>query len=170
MRNGLLNRRRVLFLMTAAGLSAATLLLTTFPANAADDKIDIDKVPAKVKEAATKAVPGVKWTGATKSVDDGKVMYELEGDDSADRYVSVELTAEAKVNEIDTEIDIAKVPNLVTAALKKKMPRFQVATAYEARQQGKVVRYDFEGKRPRDKKEITVSVSANGKEIEIDEE
>jgi hypothetical protein len=57
----------------------------------------------------------------------------------------------------------------VTTALKKKLPRFQVATAYEARQEGKVIRYDFEGKRPRDKKEITVSVSANGKEIEIDE-
>ena len=45
-----------------------------------------------------------------------------------------------------------------------------MATTYEARHEDKVIRYDFEGKRPRDKKEITVSVSADGKEIEIDEE
>jgi hypothetical protein len=161
--------RAVSFLFMALGLLALGSI-NAIPAIGADgEKLDLAKVPAKVKEAAAKAVPKTKWTGASKSVEDGTLTYELQGEDAGEHYVSVELTADGKVNEIDLEIAIAKVPSVVTTALKKKLPRFQVATAYEARQEGKVIRYDFEGKRPRDKKEITVSVSANGKEIEIDE-
>ena len=58
----------------------------------------------------------------------------------------------------------------VQAALRKKMPRFKVSTAFEVREDGKVVGYNFEGKRPRDKEEILVFVSADGKEVEIDDE
>ena len=111
-----------------------------------------------------------KWTGASKSEEDGEVTYELEGEDAAKRYVWVELTADGKVNEVGFEIQFGEAPSVVTSALKKKFPQFQVASTYEARQEGKVVRYDFEGKRPRDKEEITVSVSADGKEVEIDED
>jgi hypothetical protein len=162
----LMKRRQFVFALAAFALGG----ILSFPANAADvDKIDLSKVPAKIKDAASKAVPGAKWTGASKHLDDGKVTYELEGEDSAGGYVSAELTADAKVNEVGFEIAIEKVPAIVTGALQKKMPRFKVATAYEARKEGEVIRYDFEGKRPRDKKELTVSVSTNGKEIEIDE-
>jgi hypothetical protein len=136
----------------------------------ADDKVDLDKVPAKVKEAAGKAMPRAKWTGATKSVEDGVVTYELEGEDPAKHYVWVDVTADAKVSEVGTEIAAAKVPQVVTAALKKKFPRFQMSSAYEARHEGKVIRYDLEGKRPRDKEEITVSVSPDGKKVEIEED
>lgn len=166
----LTNRRRVLFVWAAAGIAVASLLQGRTVLATTDDEIDLDKVPAKVKEAASKALPKAHWTGASKSVDDGKVTYQLDGEDAAKRYVGVELTADAKVNELQFEIAYAKVPQLVTAALKKKFPRFQVAKSYEARQDNKVIRYDFDGKRPRDKDEISVSVSADGKKIEIDED
>ena len=102
-----------------------------------DDKIDLAKVPAKVKEAASKALPKAKWTGASKSEEDGKVTYELEGEDAAKHYVWVELTADAKVNEVGSEIAFGAVPQFVTAALKKKFPRFDVASTYEARMKAK---------------------------------
>jgi hypothetical protein len=169
MAGSLLNRRRLLFTLAAGAIAAGTRLTENSAAGATDDKIDLAKVPAAIKQAASKAIPGAKWTGASKSVEDGEVTYQLDGEDAAKRYVGVELTADAKVTELQFEIASAKVPPLVTSALKKKLPRFQVATSYEARHEDKVIRYDFEGKRPRDKKEITVSVSTDGKEIEVDE-
>jgi hypothetical protein len=171
MAGGLMNRRRALvaMAMAAGGIAGGKRHPGATAAETADDKIALAKVPVKIKEAASKALPRAKWTGATKSVEDGEVTYELEGEDAAKVYVWVELTADGKVNEVGSEIVIGKVPQVVTAALKKKFPRFQVASSYEARKEGKVIRYDFEGKRPRDKKEITVSVSVDGKEIEIDE-
>jgi hypothetical protein len=166
----LLNRRQVFLALAAGGVAAGKWLHADTETATTDDKIDLAKVPAKVKEAANKALPKAKWTGASKSEEDGKVTYELEGEDAAKHYVWVELTADAKVNEVGSEIAFGTVPQLVTAALKKKFPRFVVASSYEARHEGKVIRYDFEGKRPRDKKEITVSVSSDGKEIEIDKD
>ena len=164
------NRRQVLSILAAGGLATASRLRAAIAVAEADDKVDLAKVPAKAKEAASKAMPRAKWTGATKSVEDGVVTYELEGEDTSKRYVWVDVTADAKVTEVGTEILAAKVPQVVTAALKKKFPRFQVSTSYEARHEGKVIRYDFEGKRPRDKEEITVSVSPDGKEVEIEED
>jgi hypothetical protein len=164
----LLNRRRVLFVLAVGGIAAGTRLQENTAVAATDDKIDLAKVPANVKAAASKALPGAKWTGASKSVEDGKVTYQLDGEDASKHYVGVELTADAKANEVQFEIANEKAPKLVTAALKKKLPRFTVESTYEVRKENKVIRYDFEGKRPRDTKEITVSVSDDGKEIEID--
>jgi hypothetical protein len=163
-----INRRRLLFVLSAGGLASARLLPGDREAKAADDEIDLAKVPVKVKEAAAKAVPRAQWTSASKSEDEGEVIYELEGSDAAQRYVWVEVTAKGVVNEVQTEIPFREVPAVVRAALKGKLPRFKATTTYEARQQGKVVRYDFEGKRPRDREEIGVSISADGKEVEID--
>jgi hypothetical protein len=170
MASGRLTRRRVLSALAGCGVAAGLWHLDARASGAGDDEIELAKVPAKIKEAANKAIPRAKWTGASKSEEDGIVTYQLDGEDAAKRYVGVELTADAKVNELQFEIAPARIPKVVTAALKKKMPRFQVISASEARREGKVVRYDFEGKRPRDKTEIEVSVSADGKTIEIDED
>jgi hypothetical protein len=45
-----------------------------------------------------------------------------------------------------------------------------VKTAYEISQDGKVESYDFEGRRPKDKDDIIISVSADGKTVEIDDD
>jgi hypothetical protein len=164
-----LNRRRIVFAL-AAGSFAAGLRLPGETAAGATDESDLAKVPAKVKEAASKAVPGARWTGASRNSEDGAVTYELEGQDSDDNDVWVELTADARVNEVGTEIDSDQVPAVVTAALKKRFPRFATSENYAVRQGGKVIRYDFDGKRPRDKEEVTVSVSPDGKTVEIEDD
>jgi hypothetical protein len=165
----LLSRRGLLFALAAGGVAAGNLLRGGVAFGAGSEEIDLAKVPAKVKEGAGKAVPGAKWTGATKYVYGGEVSYELEGEDASKKKVWVDLTPEGEVNEVSSLIESGKVPEVVAAALKKRMPRFAVSTSYEARKDGKVVGYYFDGKRPRDKEEITVSVSPDGKEIEIDE-
>jgi hypothetical protein len=121
-------------------------------------------------EAARKAVPGAKWSIASKEEEDDGVVYALDGEDAAGNHVWVEVTAAGKVNELGSEIESAKVPSVVAAALSKRFPRFQASETCEVRQDGKVIRYDFEGKRPRDKEKITVSVSPEGKTVEIGED
>jgi hypothetical protein len=162
--------RRMLFALAAGGMTSAMLLTLSDPVARADEgkKIELAKVPAKAKEAATKAVPGARWTGASQHEEDGEITFELEGTDAEKRYVWAEVSAEGEVEEVGTEIPMKQVPVVVTAKLKASLPRFVSTTVYEARQDGKAIRYDFEGKRPRDKEEITVSISADGKEIEID--
>ena len=164
-----INRRRLLFAVGGGGLASVGLFGLGSLARAGDDEIDLDKVPAKVKKAADKAVPRAAWTSASRSVEDGEVTYELEGADAHKRYVWVEVTAEGTVNEVQAEIPFKEVPEVVKAALKGKMPRFLATTTYEVRHEGKVIRYDFEGKRPRDKEEIGVYISADGKDIEVDD-
>ena len=133
------------------------------------DKIELAKIPTNVKQAANKAMPRAQWTGATKSTDDGKVTYELEGEDAAKGLrLGRADTPTRKSTRWGPRSLSERSRKSSRRLLKKKFPRFKVETAYEARHEGKVIRYDFEGKRPRDKKEITVSVSADAKEIEID--
>jgi hypothetical protein len=169
MAGGLLSRRRVVFAL-AAGTFAGGKRLHGETVAGATDEIGLAKVPAKVREAASRAVPGARWTGASRSVEDGSVTYELEGQDSGKNDVWVALTADARIKEVGTEIDDEKVPPVVTAALKKRFPRFDVNAAYEVRQNGKVIRYEFEGKQPRDKETITVAVTPDGKTVEIEDD
>lgn len=132
-------------------------------------KIDLAKLPAKVRKAADAAVPGAKWEEAHKDTEEGVVIYELDGTNARGRDVTVMVTAEGKVTEVETELPLTEVPQLVRDALKAKMPRFKITAAFEIREEGKVTSYDFEGKRPKDKEEITVSVSVDGKTIEIED-
>ena len=129
------------------------------------DDIAMAKVPAAVKKAAEKAVPGGKWESAFS-----ETIYELEGTDGKGRAVVVEVSDDGEVNEVNTELPIKEVPETVMTALKSKMPRFKIETVFESKQGGKIAGYSFEGKRPRDKEEIGVFVSPDGKTIEIDDE
>ena len=165
----LMSRRRALTVLGTAGV-AAVLTERPDPAQAATDEIDLAKVPAKVRRAADLAVPGAKWSTAFKDEEDGETYFELEGKDRRQRVVTVEVSADGEVNEVETEMPLAEVRESVQATLKKRLPRFKVATVYEVREGGKMVGYNFEGKRPRDKEEIVVFVSADGKEVEIDVE
>ena len=135
-----------------------------------DETIDLAKVPEAVKKAADKAVPNVKWTSASKENEDGQVVYELEGTDDEGRVVSVEVTAKGKVLEVEKQIDVAKIPKAVQNALKAKLPRFQTSMAFQVFVEGELIAYEFEGKRPKDKKEISVLVTADGKRVEISDD
>jgi hypothetical protein len=129
------------------------------------DDLAMSKVPPTVKKAAEKAVPGGKWESASS-----ETIYELEGKDAKGRAVVVEVSDDGEVNEVSTELPVKEVPDAVLSALKAKMPRFKIETVFESKQEGQVAGYSFEGKRPKDKEEIGVFVSPDGKTIEIDEE
>ena len=129
------------------------------------DDITLSKVPAAVKKAADASVPGAKWESAFS-----QVVYELEGVNAKGRAVVVEVTDEGEVNDVSTELPIKEIPEAVVSALKAKKPKFKATTAFESKQNGKVVGYSIEGKRPRDKEDIGVFVSPDGKTVEVDED
>lgn len=162
--------RRHLFAALGASASASLLVAPAAADAAPTDDVALTDVPAKVRKAADAAVPGARWSDASREEEDGEVLYELEGKDARKRPVTIEITAAGTVTEIETEIPLQEVPELVKSALRAKMPRFKVASAYEVREEGKVSGYSFDGKRPRDKEEISVYVSKDGKEIEKDDD
>ena len=69
-----------------------------------EELIRIDQIPAAVKRAATAAVPGLVIHEAEKEVEDGFLLYCLEGTANGKEY-EVEVTAEGKVVEIEEEDD-----------------------------------------------------------------
>lgn len=166
-----LQNRRNFFKTFLLGSIASVSALALLPQEALSEESDIDlgKVPPKVRSAADKEVPGAKWTTASKDEEEGEVFYELEGTDSKGRDVTVDVTAAGEVEEVSTDIPFKEVPAAVMAALKAKMPRFDATGVTEKNLGGDVEGYEFEGMRPKDKEEIYVYVSTDGKTIEIED-
>ena len=162
-------------LLCRLGLLVSVLLLAVSRpavATAGDgpEDVPLDKVPAVVKKAAEKAAPGIIWDEATKETDGKLVVYTLTGENAKMRSVSVEVTAAGKVREVSTEIPLDEVPKAVAAALAKRFPRFKADDVYEVKKGGKVVEYHFDGRRPADTDDVSITVSADGKTVEIDAE
>lgn len=160
--------------VSAALLASAVGLLAGGAVRA--DTIKLSDVPAKARAAADKAVPKAKWTDASKEKDGDEVWYDLEGTDAKGRYVCVSVYPDGNVDEVTTEVQRGDVPEPVLTAVKKhkELSGFKATTYYEVRDgDGKLDRYDLEGAIPSGKKkgkdkEVTVSVSPDGKEVEID--
>jgi hypothetical protein len=136
-----------------------------------EEKITLAKVPARVMSAANRAVPRVKWTEATKEIDEGETIYGLSGKDASGREVAVNVTAEGKVVEIDTEIALTDVPQVVMSACRNKYPKFKPDGAMSIREEGKLTGYSLDGTMiGKDGVEVTIYVSADGKEVELEED
>jgi uncharacterized membrane protein YkoI len=157
---------RTMSLLAAAGVAGLVAASTAAPAG--EERIELARVPAVVKAAATKAAPGVTWEKASKETEDGKTSYEVEGKNAAGKAVSVSATEAGKVEEVETEITLADVPAVVTQALKARRPNFDAEEVVSVARDCKIVAYEFEG--DEGKKEYEVSVSADGKDVKATEE
>jgi hypothetical protein len=152
------------------GLASGLLLagLTARPAFSSEDgPIDMAKVPAAVKKAAEKAVPGGKLTKAATETEDGKTIYELSGTDAKGHEVDVSLTAEAVVIEVETVIPMSEVPKVVSDALKAKAKEITISKAETVTKEGKITAYEFAGKNAAGKS-VEVSVTPDGKTVKVE--
>jgi hypothetical protein len=134
-----------------------------------DETIELSKVPLPVRQAAEKAVPGIKLMEAAKGMEDGQVIYTVGGEDPKGRAAEVEATADGKIVAISLEIRLQDVPKVVLNALRTQLKGFQptdVMAVYDAN--WKLIEYSFEGKDAKGK-EIDVTVSADGSSVEIDD-
>jgi hypothetical protein len=167
-------RRGFLRVLTFGALAPAVLPAAAHAQAKADDvEISLKHVPAHLKDVASKAVPGVHWKTAFKNEEQGEITYEIEGVDPKNREVTVTITADAKVEEIETAITVAETPEVVMKALKARFPRLEIVAIteiQEAHKDGhKIVGFDFEGNHPSDKKTMGIYVSADGKTVHVEE-
>jgi hypothetical protein len=152
---------------------------------AANGKVTETRVEIRLTE-----VPKSAWQGVAKKIptfeavtvyeyregddlrgpDDGDLAYEISGFYQTERKVILAANASGEITESEMEVAVSDVPKTVMSALKAKMPKFRAITVYEVTEDGSVTGYQFEGKRPKDKRSIDVFVSADGKEIDVDDE
>lgn len=165
-----LPRRRRFFQVVTLGALVPAVLGGTSRATAGDDvEINLKRVPPRLMQVAEKAVPGVHWKTAFRNEEDGEVTYEIEGVDSKKRDVTVTITAEGKLEEIETEIPVAEVPAVVMKALRARFPRLEIVAVTEIQEEHKVAGYDFEGTRPKDGKTFGIYVTSDGKMVHVEE-
>jgi hypothetical protein len=160
--------------MTFGVLAPAVLPVTAHAQAKADDvEINLNHVPAHLKEVATKTAPGVTWKTAFKNEEEGEVVYEIEGVDKKNREVTVTITAKGVVEEVETAIAVAETPEVVMKALKAKFPKLEIVAVTEIQEPHKdglkIHGFDFEGNRPSDQKTLGIYVSADGKNVHVEE-
>jgi hypothetical protein len=167
------DRRKFLGTLGFGGMAACVLFGRSAaqppPADEEEEEIDLKKVPSVVRKAADKAVPKAKWIMALRIKDEDGEIYMLEGTNSKGRDVTIEVTSEGEVEKIETEITLKEVPKVVLRALADQVPKFKATAVFSIREDDELS-YQFEGKRPKDKEEITVVISADGKTVEVDED
>ena len=88
------------------GLVVALLLVGGIGVQAKchEKKVPLSEVPEKAIAAAQKAVEGIKLEEAEVEVEDGVLVYELEGTVDGNEY-EIEVTADGNVLEVEQEDD-----------------------------------------------------------------
>jgi uncharacterized protein YuzE len=171
----LVNRRGLFKALAASGITSA-VLIRSVGSVAAEKEVALANVPDVVKKAASEVVPDAKWSGAYQDTEDGQVIYELEGEDAQERDVTVDVTASGKVTAVEMEMVLADVPQVVTAAVSKRLPKFQATAAYAIRRGMDLARmepnervYALDGSEGNDR-EVSVEVTADGKIVSLERE
>ena len=134
------------------------------------EDIALANLPEIIRNAADKVIPNAKWNKAVKDTDGKDTWYEVSGIDAKGRKICVTVEPNGDIDEIETEIKAQNTPKSVMAALKGRLPNFKISAVYEIRNdEDKITRYDFDGKRLKDKEDVTISFTVDGKFIKLDE-
>ena len=134
------------------------------------EDIALANLPEIIRNAADKAIPNAKWNKAVKDTDGKDTWYDVSGIDAKGRKICVTVEPNGDIDEIETEIKAQNTPKSVMAALKERLPNFKISAVYEIRNdEDKITRYDFDGKRLKDKEDVTISFTVDGKFIKLDE-
>jgi len=134
------------------------------------EDIALANLPEIIRNAADKAIPNAKWNKVVKDTDGKDSWYEVSGMDAKGRKICVTVEPNGDIEEIETEIKSQNTPKSVMTALRGRLPNFKITAVYEIRNdQDKIIRYDIDGKRSRDKEDVTISFTVDGKFIKLDE-
>jgi hypothetical protein len=152
---------RKLFVMGI--VSVLGLAVVMMPARADEEKVSVDKLPAAVKKALKRKFPKAEIEKATKEVEDGNTVYEVELE-IKDRSVDVSLKADGTILEIEREVPANELPEAVRKKLAARYPKAKIEKAEEVTKgEDGPVRYEVA---------ITTEVvlTANGKIVQAEEE
>ena len=147
---------------------AALLAAIAQVAMAEDEKVEADKLPQKVKDTLKTRWSSAKITTATKTMENGAVVYDIEMTQDGKKR-EADIKEDGTIVNFENEIAIKDLPAAVAAAVKAKHPDATVKEAMETLviKDGKDVVDEYEvlivtG----DNKEVELTVSPDGKKIE----
>lgn len=146
--------------MKIAAAAAACLLtgLTAFStgARADEEKVALKDVPKAVLDAVKAKFPKAEIKHASKEVEDGETLYEIETE-LDEHGVDLALKANGTIVEIEKEIAVKDLPKPVADAVAAKHPKAKIEKAEE------IVEFE-DGK---EKKSYEVAVEVGEKDMEL---
>ena|SRR5438552_14500331 len=134
-------------------------------AAAAQEKVDADKLPQKVKDALKARFPGYMVTQATKELENGQVIYDIEMTVGGKKH-EMDCKEDGTIVDIQNEIDAKDLPAAALNAIKAKYPGSTIKEVGEILvvKDKKETRDHFEVMiETADKKEMELTVSLDGK-------
>lgn len=137
-------------------------------ASAADEKVDPDKLPQKVKDTLKTRWSTAKITVATKTMEDGAVVYDIEMTQDGKKR-EADIREDGSIVNFENQIAIKDLPKAVADAVKAKHPDATIKEAMETLviKDGKDVVDEYEVLLTTgDNKEVELTVSVDGTKIE----
>src|SRR5438876_2461275 len=102
-------------------LTSATLFGILIAFATAQEKIDADKLPQKVKDSLKARFPGAMVTQATKEMENGAVVYDIEMTVAGKKH-EMDCKEDGTIVDIQNEIDAKDLPAAALNAIKAKHP------------------------------------------------
>jgi hypothetical protein len=151
------------------GVLAAGLVLAAFVsfAWADEEKVPLDKVPAKVLEAVKAKFPDAELTGASKEKENNEIIYEVSIKHDGHK-IDVELKEDGTILAVEKTIDTKDLPEKVTDAIKEKYGKVTYKKAEEVSKKDKLEYYEVVIETA-DKKVFEAEVSPEGKVLKEEE-
>lgn len=155
-------------LLASICIGTAAVLSVSASSAAESDSISLDNVPGKVLDAASKAVPGVKFEKAGTEVEHGKLVYELKAMSKDGLAIEVDVTPNGKILEIERQIRFESAPENVRQALDRAFPGFKPVFCEHSTRCCGATWFEFEGDlRGR---EVDIEVSSSARHILLEDD
>jgi len=147
---------------------AALLALLGPGTRAADEKVEIGKLPQKVVSTLKAKFPGATIMSAIKATENGEVIYDIEMKKEGRKH-EMDVKEDGTIVNFENEIAVKDLPAAVTNAVKAKYPNYTINEAMEVMmvKEKKNVLEEYELLiETADKKEVEFAVSPDGKKIQ----
>jgi Putative beta-lactamase-inhibitor-like, PepSY-like len=116
--------------MTCRSLPVLAMCLIVFGVSASEEKIALDKLPAKVKAALKAKYPDAKLLSAAKEEENKKILYEVSLEDKGAK-MDVVFHEDGTIDAIEKVIAAKDLPTSVTDALEAKYPKATIKKTEE---------------------------------------
>lgn len=141
-------------------------LALTAPIQADEEKVPLDKLPAKVTAAVKEKFKDGELVSASKEVEAGKTLFEVQLKHKG-HAIDVTVTEDGTITAIEKEITAKDLPKAVAAAVEEKFPK---ATWKKVEEITKGEKMTYEVLlTTADKKEFEVVLDPAGKILETEE-
>jgi hypothetical protein len=151
------------------GILAAALVLAVCAsfAGADEEKVPLDKVPAKVLDAVKAKFANAELVGASREKENNEVIYEVSIKHEGHK-IDVELKEDGTILLYEKTIDAKDLPGKVTNAVKEKYGKVTYKVAEEVFKKDKLEYYEVVVETA-EKKVFEAEVSAEGKILKEEE-